>query len=102
MALNTTTAAFAGHPPPPTPYFDRINMVCPMCITAAVIANAPGIAAAVGGFAAAKVALDQGGKRSPVMPDKRPVLEDKPVIRPVIARKELPKPIVSNMSYEEW
>jgi hypothetical protein len=72
-----------------------------MCITAAVIANAPGIAAAVGGFAAAKVALDQN-KRSPVMPDKRPVIEDKPVVRPVVARKELPRDFVSTMSYEEW
>jgi hypothetical protein len=69
-----------------------------------VIANAPGIAAAVGGFAAAKVAINQtGGKRAPVMPDKRPLLEDKPVpARPVITRKELPQTYMSNMSYEEW
>lgn len=77
-------------------------MVCPMCITAAVIANAPGIAAAVGGFAAAKVALDQNGKRGPVMPDTRPMVQDNPVARPVIARKEVPKPFMSTMSYEEW
>ena len=74
-------------------------------ITAAVIANAPGIAAAVGGFAAAKVAIDQtGGRRGPVMPDKRPLMEDKPVAaRPVVARKELPPTFMTNsMSYEEW
>ncbi len=76
----------------------------PAGITAAVIANAPGIAAAVGGFAAAKVAMDQtGGRRAAVMPDKRPLIEDKPVAaRPVIARKELPPTYMSNMSYEEW
>lgn len=77
-------------------------MVCPMCITAAVIANAPGICAAVGGFAAAKVAMDQTGKRAPVMPDKRPLIEDKPVVRPVVERRDLVQPYMSTMSYEEW
>lgn len=67
-----------------------------------MVANAPGIAAAVGGLAAAKLATDQGGKRPTVVPDKRPLLEDKPVVRPVVARKELPRSVVSNMSYEEW
>lgn len=72
-----------------------------MCITAAVVANAPGIAAAVGGFAAAKVALGQ--KHGPVMPDRRPLADDKPaaVVRPVVARRELPRPLTSTMSYEE-
>lgn len=78
-------------------------MVCPMCITAAVIANAPGIAAAVGGFAAAKVAINQtGGRRAPVMPDKRSLIEDKPVARPVVDRRDLVQPFMSTMSYEEW
>lgn len=75
-------------------------MVCPMCVTAAVIANAPGICAAVGGFAAAKVALNQ--KRGPVVPDSRPTVQDKPVLpRPVVARKDLAQPVMSSMSFEE-
>lgn len=76
----------------------------PAGITAAVIANAPGIAAAVGGFAAAKVAMEQtGGRRGAVMPDKRPLADDKPVAaRPVVARKELPPTYITiSMSYEE-
>lgn len=77
-------------------------MVCPMCITAAVIANAPGIAAAVGGFAAAKVAMGQNVRRAPVMPDKRPLVEDKPVVRPMVDRRDLVQPFMSTMSYEEW
>lgn len=72
------------------------------CVTAAVIANAPGICAAVGGFAAAKVALNQTGKRAPVMPDSRPLVQDKPVLpRPVVARKDLAQPVMSSMSFEE-
>jgi hypothetical protein len=41
-------------------------MVCPMCVTAAVLANAPGIAAAaLTGAAAVKMALGGGGGRRP-------------------------------------
>lgn len=34
-------------------------MVCPVCITTALVANAPMLASAFGGLAAAKVALDR-------------------------------------------
>lgn len=48
-------------------------MVCPMCVTAAVVANLPAIGAAVGGMAAVKLAMGQQAKaRSgpPVAPSK--------------------------------
>lgn len=36
-------------------------MVCPICVTTAIVANAPALAGAVGGFAAVKLALDKRG-----------------------------------------
>lgn len=65
-----------------------------MCVTAFCVANAPGIAAAVGGLAAAKVALNQrdaparpGGR----LPAQRPLSPDTPAVaRVVVERKELP------------
>ena len=43
-------------------------MVCPMCVTAAVVANAPAIAAAAAAAAGAKVAVDHAaaGRAAPV------------------------------------
>lgn len=73
-----------------------------MCITAAIVANAPGIAAAVGGFAAAKVALDKRDKRTAGkagFEGSRQAAADKPVSRMLVDRKELP-PIT--VSYEEY
>lgn len=71
-----------------------------MCITAAIVANAPGIAAAVGGIAAAKVALDKRDKR-PVRPfiDTRATVEDTPISRIVVDRVELPSVTVSCEEY---
>ncbi|KAG2449013.1 hypothetical protein HYH02_005767 [Chlamydomonas schloesseri] len=34
-------------------------MICPVCITAALVANAPAIAASLGGVAAVKLCLNQ-------------------------------------------
>jgi hypothetical protein len=70
-----------------------------MCITAAIVANAPGLAAAVGGFAAAKVALHQREARRPVSGPgfgaQPPPAADKPVVRPVVERRELVLPLMS-------
>jgi hypothetical protein len=79
-------------------------MVCPMCVTAAIVANAPGLMAAVGGIAAAKVAVSQQAHhKNPKahLPDTRPVATDTPVARVVVARKELP-PITITHSFEEY
>ncbi len=65
-------------------------MVCPMCVTAAIVANAPGIAAAFTGAAAVKVAL---GKRAAA---SRPAQRDldggeeppRLAVAPVPVRKE--------------
>lgn len=69
-----------------------------MCITAAIVANAPGLAAAVGGFAAAKVALDQRGEKRPgsggASLGQQPPLVDKPVVRPVVERRDLKLPVM--------
>lgn len=40
-------------------------MVCPICVTTAIVANAPTIAAVVGGAAAAKAAKSAYDKRPP-------------------------------------
>ncbi|KAG2444707.1 hypothetical protein HXX76_001451 [Chlamydomonas incerta] len=37
-------------------------MLCPVCLTAALVANAPAIAASIGGVAAVKVCLNQAGR----------------------------------------
>jgi hypothetical protein len=77
-------------------------MVCPMCVTAAIVANAPGLAAAVGGFAAAKAAMGQHERRaSPAVVDTRPLATDKPVVRPLVERKGLQVPLTM-MSREDW
>lgn len=73
-----------------------------MCITAAIVANAPGIAAAVGGMAAAKVAIDKRDKRrvnKPSFWESQSAASDRPVARVVVERKELP-PIT--VSYDEF
>eukprot|EP00775_Hariotina_reticulata_P012208 gene12208-12345_t len=79
-------------------------MVCPMCVTAAIVANAPGIMAAVGGIAAAKVAVTQRTHhKNPkaCLPDTRPIATDTPVARVVVARKELPSITITH-SFEEY
>lgn len=77
-------------------------MVCPLCIAAAITANAPAIAAAAGGFAAAKLALNRGatGATSAARCERLMAAEQagsskaavtKAVARQaVVARKELP------------
>jgi hypothetical protein len=69
-------------------------MVCPVCIATAVMANAPAIAAAFGGAAAARVAYCQRSKAVRVIPevvvDK--VQHDVPTSfnKPVVDLKALP------------
>jgi hypothetical protein len=69
---------------------------CPVCFTAAIVANAPAIAAAAGGLAAAKVAMDSKGTQG-----QRCVKEQaaSKASQPVVTKKELP-PVT--LSYEEW
>jgi hypothetical protein len=71
---------------------------CPVCFTAAIVANAPVIAAAAGGLAAAKVAMDGKDAKSQ---SQRCVKEQAAgkAVRPVLPKKELP-PIT--LSYEEF
>lgn len=79
-------------------------MVCPMCITAAIVANAPGLAAAAGGFVAAKAAMSQRERRpaSPGLLERRPLAADKPVARAVpIERRNLAMPSISSFE-EDW
>lgn len=76
-------------------------MVCPMCITAAIVANAPGIAAAVGGLAAAKVAIDKRDQRrvdKTIRSHPQSAAGDRPVSRLVVERKEI-SPIT--VSYDD-
>lgn len=69
-------------------------MVCPMCIAAALTANAPIIAAATaGGLAAAKVALTQRPRKALTQQQLRldEVQDRAPaVVRAVMERRELP------------
>jgi hypothetical protein len=69
---------------------------CPVCFTAALVANAPAIAAAAGGLAAAKVALDSKDSKG-----QRCVKEQaaSQTSRPAVSKKELP-PIT--LSYDEY
>jgi len=83
-------------------------MVCPMCVTAAIVANAPGIMAAVGGIAAAKVAV-QAHHKNPkaLLPDTRPGCNsDTPIARVVVALKgaspELQQSLTALKSTECW
>uniref|UniRef100_A0A383WC33 Uncharacterized protein n=1 Tax=Tetradesmus obliquus TaxID=3088 RepID=A0A383WC33_TETOB len=69
---------------------------CPMCLTAAIVANAPAIAAAAGGLAAAKVAMDGKGPKAQQCVKEQAASK---ASHPVVAKKELP-PIT--LSYEEW
>ncbi|WIA28795.1 hypothetical protein OEZ86_011325 [Tetradesmus obliquus] len=69
---------------------------CPMCLTAAIVANAPAIAAAAGGLAAAKVAMDGKGPKAQQCVKEQAASKSS---HPVVAKKELP-PIT--LSYEEW
>jgi hypothetical protein len=49
-------------------------MVCPICVTTAVVANLPVISASIGGVVAAKVAYHQVAKRNLVRePEKSKV-----------------------------
>lgn len=80
-------------------------MVCPVCIAAAITANAPAIAAAAGGFAAARMAL--GGnqeQRKAVKCQRLAAAEEStpssaPLARPVVGRRDLP-PILSPVTVD--
>ncbi|KAF6260980.1 hypothetical protein COO60DRAFT_1625546 [Scenedesmus sp. NREL 46B-D3] len=69
---------------------------CPVCFTAAIVANAPAIVAAAGGLAAAKVAMDS--KDGKVQRCEKEQAARK-ASRPAVAHKDLP-PIT--LSYEEF
>jgi hypothetical protein len=69
---------------------------CPVCFTAAIVANAPAIAAAAGGLAAAKVAM--GSKDAKPQRCVKEQAAGK-ATRPALPKKELPP---TTLSYEEF
>lgn len=80
-------------------------MVCPMCVTAAIAANAPAIAAAMSGAAAVKLAMKKPTHRmaKPTHDDDDDRKPAKLVPAPVTVRKQIkPRILPPGLRSGDW